>query len=322
MAEGTIYSTTHLGSNVMKDTRDIPSSLGDYGRTYIWLSVAALQLFSVACNTAQQAEDLSPHSAAELIPEDRSVRAGEPFTVALRLTLDPGWHSYWLNPGDAGQPAAIDWDLPAGYSAGELQWPFPRMVEESTVVSYGYEDEVMLLTEFTPPHTQPIGNTVRFAAEARWLVCANICLPAMANLEFEVQIGEETAAPNVRWQAAFAATRSSLPVVAESWAMSAFRTDDGFFLQIVPANSLPPSFEGAFFFASDRGVVDHGAEQRVSRGDGAVRLSLVRSRFARGEPARLKGVLVMPDPVELGLGQARAVAVDVAVSSDASDRYE
>ncbi len=304
----------------MKNIRDIPSCLGNYRRTGAWLFAAALQLSFVACPAAQQVEDPSPHSAAELIPEGRSVRPGDPFTVALRLTLDPGWHSYWLNPGDAGQPAAIDWDLPAGYSAGELQWPFPQMVEESTVVSYGYEDEVMLLTEITPPQSQAFGQTVRFAAEARWLVCANICLPAKANLELEVQIGEETAAPNARWQAAFSATRSSLPVVAETWAMSAFRSDDGFLLQIAPEHSPPPSFEGAFFFASDRGIVDHGAEQRVSRADGAVRLSLLRSRFARDEPARLKGVLVMPDPVELGIGQARAVAVDVPITGEPRDR--
>jgi thiol:disulfide interchange protein DsbD len=284
------------------------------------LFLVAMQVLSLACAAPQQADDPSPHSTAELIPEVRSVQPGKPFSVGLRIELDPGWHTYWINPGDAGQPAAIDWDMPAGYGAGEIQWPFPRKVEESTVVSYGYENEVLLLTEITPPGSLTPGQTVTLAAEAHWLVCSNICLPAMAELDFEIRISDEAAAPNARRQEAFAETRASLPVVAESWTMSASRTEGGFDLQIVPAHSPPPSFDGAFFFASERGVLAHGGQQRITRADGVVHILLLRSKHARNEPARLKGVLVMPDPVELGVDRARAVAVNVAVTGESNNK--
>lgn len=284
------------------------------------LSLVAMQIHTLGCAAPQQDDDPSPHSAAELIPEVRSVRPGEPFSVGLKIELDPDWHTYWINPGDAGQPAAIDWVLPAGYSVGELQWPFPRKVEESTVVSYGYENQVVLLTEIAPPGFLTPGQTVTLAAEAHWLVCNNICLPATAELDFEIRISDAATAPNARWQEAFAETRASLPVVAESWTMSASRTEGGFDLQIVPAHSPPPSFDGAFFFVSERGVLDHGGQQRITRAEGVVHILLLRSKYARNEPARLEGVLVMPDLVELGVGRTRAVAVNVAVSGEWSNR--
>ena len=52
-------------------------------------------------------EDLSPYSEVSLLAEITSIRPGQPFTVALRITLDPGWHTYWVNGGDAGLPLAV-----------------------------------------------------------------------------------------------------------------------------------------------------------------------------------------------------------------------
>jgi thiol:disulfide interchange protein DsbD len=189
-------------------------------------------------------------------------------------------------------------------------------------VSYGYDDEVMLLTEITPPRFLTLGQTVKFEAEAHWLGCEDICLPAMAELEFEIQISDEASAPSPQWREAFADTRRSLPVVAESWVMSATRFDEGFILEILTAHSAQPSFDGAFFYACERGVIAHGAQQKVTKADGGVRISLLRSPYARGETTRLRGVLVMPDAVEVGSVRARAVVVDVAVSGGSNSKDE
>jgi DsbC/DsbD-like thiol-disulfide interchange protein len=63
-----------------------------------------------ASSGVQQAD----HIQVELISEMRTVRAGEPFWVALRLVPDPGWHTYWRNPGDSGLETRIRWTLPEG----------------------------------------------------------------------------------------------------------------------------------------------------------------------------------------------------------------
>jgi len=284
-----------------------------------WVAFACLPVHLSGCHTEQGHEDLSPHSDAEMISEVSSARPGEPFCVGLRLTLDPGWHSYWLNPGDAGQPAAIEWDLPAGYRAGEIQWPFPHKVEESSVVSYGYDNEVMLLTEITPPRSLTDEQTVSISALAHWLVCKDICLPAEADLEFEIRISDEPSLPDPQWIEAFAETRERLPAVASGWAMSATRDREGFVLEVNLDGPIPQSIEGAFFFASERGVLDHGAYQRVARGDGRFSISLTRSKYARAEPKRLKGVLAMPEEITLGRVSTRAIAVDVSVVGEQRD---
>ena len=284
--------------------------------------VMALQLITVEGLFCQRVEDPSPHSAADLIPEVQSMRPGEPFTVGLRITLDPGWHSYWKNPGDAGQPASIDWEIPAGFRAGEIQWPYPRIVEESTVVSYGYEDEVMLLTEISPPRFLTTGQTVRFAAKARWLVCDNICLPASADLEFEVKLTDEPPVPAARWESMFAEARSRLPTRVDGLEMSASLNDDSIVLLITSTAVTGQSFDGAHFFPSKRGVIANGAPQVVTQENGTTRIVFQNSQFPRPPLVRLTGVLVLPDLVEREAGRTRALAVDAEVTEPAENEMD
>src|SRR5277367_1002441 len=86
-----------------------------------------------------------PHVVAELIPEMTTVEAGKPFGMILHLKMDPDWHTYWINPGDAGIPTTIKWTLPAGFTAGPIQWPTPEQHNMGPLVTYGYDGDVYLL---------------------------------------------------------------------------------------------------------------------------------------------------------------------------------
>ena len=83
-----------------------------------------LSLF--AASAALAAPVKTEHVEADLVAEHSSATPGETLTVALRLKIVPEWHTYWRNPGDSGEPTALVWKLPAGWSAGEIQWPAPR----------------------------------------------------------------------------------------------------------------------------------------------------------------------------------------------------
>lgn len=292
-------------------------TLGACARLVLFLIL--LQSLPGAGLFCQSSDDPSPHSAAELIPEMESMRPGEPFVVGLRITLDPGWHSYWKNPGDAGQPAFIDWNIPAGFRTGEIQWPYPRIVEESTVVSYGYEDEVFLLTEILPPRFMTTGQMVKFSAEARWLVCYNICLPASASLEFELLMTDEEPAPAAKWESLFADTREHLPRQPDGWEMVASVSDDFIDVRILSDELAGKSLDGAQFFASERGVIVHAAPQVFSREEGAVRITLKKSPYLRNPLDRLTGVLVLPEFLELEVGRTRSLTVDAAVLEPAAN---
>jgi thiol:disulfide interchange protein DsbD len=123
---------------------------------------------------------------ATLLADTSAVVPGKPFTAGLFLRMAPGWHTYWKFSGDAGLPTEIKWKLPPGWKVGEIQWPIPLKTNDpGDIQTYGYQDEILLLQEITPPakiDTSP----VKLSAEANWLVCEKICIPGGANLELEL----------------------------------------------------------------------------------------------------------------------------------------
>ena len=67
-----------------------------------------------------QARGIEP----ELVAEGPAPANGA-VELAIHMRTKPGWHGYWLNPGDAGKPMDVQWHLPAGYSVGPLRYPVP-----------------------------------------------------------------------------------------------------------------------------------------------------------------------------------------------------
>jgi thiol:disulfide interchange protein DsbD len=267
---------------------------------------------AASSGAAQDAEDLNPHSDALLVAEVEAIQPGEPFTVALRLTMDDGWHSYWMNPGDAGRATNIQWYLPPGFAAGEIQWPYPEYIEEQQLASYGYRDEVFLLVEIHPPDRLPVGRTVRLAALADWVVCERICLPAEASvgLDLPVMMGEPPI--DKRWQRQITNARRLLPVHSDDWLASAWSTESGFVLELLAQVPWDGDADGMRFFASDNAVIAYAAPQPLSTLGRAHRLTLTSSAFRARIHDRLRGVVVAPVGVTWD-GRARALAVDAVV---------
>jgi thiol:disulfide interchange protein DsbD len=264
---------------------------------------------------AQQAEDPSPHSDARLVSELASIRPGEAFTVALHLTMDTGWHSYWRNPGDAGGETVIEWTLPDGFTAGAIQWPHPHRIEAPPLVSYGYDAEVLLLVEVVPsPQVQP-GSSVTLEAHADWVVCEEICLPATADVSLALPVAEGAARLDPEWGPAVARTRARLPAALDAWAIEAWSVPDGFVLALTPPRGWEGAFQGSYFFSGASGVIAHAAPQALTRDGDSYQLSLAPSDYLQGSLARLEGVLLAPDGVTWDAERsARAMAVDVPVT--------
>src|SRR5438874_1545197 len=123
---------------------------------------------------------------AELLADTNAVVPGKPFTVGLLLRMAPHWHTYWKFSGDAGIPTELKWKLPPGWKAGEIQWPIPlKTIDPGDIQTYGYQDEVLLMQEITPP-ARIDNSPVKLSADATWLVCEKICIPGGANLELEL----------------------------------------------------------------------------------------------------------------------------------------
>jgi len=221
----------------------------------------------------------TPEVEAELVAA--AAAPGKPFTVALRLKAAPGWHTYWRNPGDSGQPTVIDWKLPTGYRAGPIQWPVPEKLPIGPLANFGYEGEVLLLTDIAVPEGAKAPATI--AAHAKWLVCnPERCIPQEANLALDA------AAPD--WSRQIGHARELLPEPAADWNLKAGGAAGGVGLEMVP----PKDFQAKTlqFFPYEEGKVQHAAAQALEKRAGGLRLFIPAAAQPVGAFDRVHGLLV------------------------------
>lgn len=111
------------------------------------------------------------------------VTPGKGFTLGIRLQLEPGWHTYWSTPGDAGTAMVAELVDAPDYVATPLRFPTPHKMVSEDLVTYGYEEDVVFLMGIKPRN----GNASHhFKVKVNWLACSNVCLPAEALLSFDI----------------------------------------------------------------------------------------------------------------------------------------
>lgn len=120
---------------------------------------------------------------AHLLAEHNPAVPGQPLELLLSLTIRPGWHTYWRNPGDSGEAPRIDWTLPPGVSAGALQFPAPTLIRVGPLANFGYSGRALHPVPLSIPADWPLGEPIPVRAEAHWLVCEEHCVPESAVLE-------------------------------------------------------------------------------------------------------------------------------------------
>ena len=292
----------------------VTASLARAHRMIRWalLSVPA----AVACVGASEAQqaparDPSPHSHVELVSESLAIVPGGTATVAVRLTLDPRWHTYWLNPGDAGLPLRVNWRLPDGVTVGALQFPTPRLTPQPPLMSYGYEDEVFVLAEVRVPAAFA-GRTLTIAGKADWLACAEVCLPATGPLSLTLNVGS-TRGASTQWADAIARSRASVPAVLTGYRATAWADSAHYILALVrDAASTTTPFAVPYVFADSAGVLDHAAAQRVAQTPDTLVFALVRAAADSTSAARLSGIIGTDIDAIAPRSYALAAAVDTA----------
>jgi len=144
----------------------------------------------------------------ELLADTNAVVPGKPFTVGVLLRMAPGWHTYWKFSGDAGLPTELKWKLPPGWKVGDIQWPIPlKTIDPGDIETYGYENEVLLMQEITPP-SKLDSSSAKLSTEANWLVCERICIPGGATLQLDLPVASTSEPANTD---VFARYRRLLP---------------------------------------------------------------------------------------------------------------
>jgi DsbC/DsbD-like thiol-disulfide interchange protein len=116
------------------------------------------------------------NTEARLILSAETARPGETILAGVHLQMAPGWHTYWKNPGDSGGATQIEWDLPPGVTAGEVQWPVPKKHTEEGFSTFVYYGDTVLLVPLKLAETISPGP-LEIKAKVSWLECEAVCIP-------------------------------------------------------------------------------------------------------------------------------------------------
>ena len=168
--------------------------------------------------------------------------ARRPVWLGLRLEHQPHWHTYWKNPGDSGLPTKLEWTLPPGVRAGEIQWPLPQRLPLGPLVNYGYEGTVLLPVPLTiTPEFEPgpAAEAMEVRLHASWLVCKQECIPQEGDFAIRLPLRGSSALNG----AAFEQALGRLPADLPSGGQTATLSSDGQRLQM-RISGLPASVQG------------------------------------------------------------------------------
>ncbi len=254
-----------------------------------------------------------PHVKVRLVPEHTHIAASETIQIAVEQTIDPHWHTYWVNPGDSGTAPEISWKMPDGFTTGDFAWPVPQKIPFGPLTNYGYEDKVVLLQALTAPAKLPDGP-LTLDAEVTILVCADICIPETSTHTVILNDGE-----NIDNSGLIANAQKHFPEPV-SW-QATFHEDGQIFVIDIPLNDHE-------FFSSTQsrtpvilphewGIIDNVADAETLQTTERLRLTQKRGNRALSEIRELRTVLTYTDK-NGGYRSVEIVALPAAQKSAAA----
>jgi thiol:disulfide interchange protein len=265
------------------------------------MAVAMLGAASFALQSAQSAilpasrAVRAQHLSVDLVPLTGTIQPGGSTDVGLHFVLDKGWHVYWVNAGDSGEPPKIDWKLPAGITASPMQFPAPQRLRLGPLMDFGYEDEVLFPMTLQAGGALKAPSTAQLRAHVDWLVCREVCIPGKADLALPLAIATQQVQPDPAAQALFTKFRERLPQPLPSGSRAVFAANaKGFTLAIldVPDGKASTSAE---FFPFDQTEIDNPSPQVVRPVGDGLEISLKKDENLQGAVAKLNGVILLAD---------------------------
>jgi DsbC/DsbD-like thiol-disulfide interchange protein/cytochrome c biogenesis protein CcdA len=267
------------------------------------LCSAAACLFAATPAAATGAVVTTPQVRAELVAHaPEGIVPGKPLQLGLKIEHQPHWHTYWKNPGDSGLPTRLEWTLPAGVAAGEIEWPAPRRLPIGPLMNYGYEGTLLLPVTVRVP-AGFAGQALDVRLRADWLVCKDVCIPEGGDFALSVP----TQAATALHAGLFADARAALPR-AVAGAQARAEVQDG--ALVVRVAGLPSDWQGRAIdvFAETAGVLANAARPET-RWDGTAWQARVPL-----DPARSAGPETLP-LVLTSAGRAGGLVVAATLST-------
>ncbi|MCQ8278396.1 thioredoxin family protein [Acetobacteraceae bacterium KSS8] len=265
--------------------------------------LSLLLLCGAAAHAAESQPATTPHGVATLVTDRDGWSAGQKLGIGLRVKLQPGWHTYWINPGDAGEAPSVTVTASGGATGktDAITWPTPEALPEGPLMSYGYTGDVLLPMTLTPVEARA-GEPMTLKASAEWLSCSSVCVPDHADFTLTLPAASGDAAPSAE-APLFARARADTPVTSP---FAARISPKGVFTLAGDGLSAT-SVASAYVFPLETGVIDQVAPQKAEIRPGLVSVPLKpTSSFDPRKP--FGAVVVLRDPK----GTQSALSVEAA----------
>ena len=264
------------------------------------------------------------HTQVKLLLSADTARPGDIVLAGVDLKMEPDWHTYWKNPGEAGMATKIEWQLPPGVTAGEIQWPLPVKLPPAEVTTYGYSGEVMLIVPLKlAPDLKP--GPLDLKAHVSWLECKEACIPGSGDVAATLNIGNEIkVSPDA---AIIESWKRKVPKpgdwsYAQAWWEKSTNGDTRPVIILVMMNSgVTLRIDQADFFpnANDNFEVQ-GATDNIATTTNEVRLRKLVKKFSSDWPGQISGVVVIQSGSQrFGFNVSMPVA-DQAPAGEATSR--
>jgi thiol:disulfide interchange protein len=232
------------------------------------------------------------HTRATLILSADAAKAGDTVTAGIHLQMDAKWHTYWKNSGASGDPTKIQWELPTGITAGEIQWPLPEKYGSNDLITFVYHDEAMLLVSLKLGPDVKSGP-VEIKAKVSWLECEEVCVKGSSPVSANLQIGAESkpsaSAPLLQqWEQKLPKPANGL-TASGRWEKGSTGEDR----PLIVEWNFPASATEVDFFPYAGGVFDVSPDTKIlskDAGKASIRTSVFK--FQGDWPKEITGVLI------------------------------
>lgn len=119
----------------------------------------------------------------------------------IEVRLEPGWKTYWRDPGSSGIPPQMSVAGSRGLAEPRIFYPVPVWIENPYGDFAGYDRPVAL--PFTVERTA--NGEARLVASVFMGICEDICIPVQADFSLEVGYANGSTLEAMRVEAAHAA---------------------------------------------------------------------------------------------------------------------
>lgn len=248
------------------------------------LLLLLVQAFIISLN----AEDESNLVKIELISGIEAAKTGDEFYVAARFKIAKHWHIYWLNPGDAGLPTAIEWNLPEGIEVREIYWPSPKRYKFGEFYNFGFDNEVIVPVRLVAKNIN--AGSVRITANASWLVCREKCIPGSGTSTIEINFDKNTKI-NKKNKQLIDNALLGMPVKSDEWKFNTNLIDQFIELEIMTPSWFKKEIKSIDIFPFAEGTYSTEIPNLTKIAGDSYKLLIKLDQYRTADPKKLEAII-------------------------------